>query len=911
MNTDHLRRLRQLLGKTLELPEAQRVSFVREVAAGDRGLERELLALLASESEADPRFEPLLELTVASEPLPFFEVGLMVGPWRLLAPLGRGGMGDVWLAERGDGAYEQRVAIKAPRAEISGAASFARFERERALLAGFEHPGVARLVDGGWSEPGRPWFAMEYVEGSSIEEHATQRSLDARARVVLLAEVAKVLAAAHRARIVHRDLKPSNVLVRADGRVVLVDFGIASALGESRAGAGSYLATPRYAAPEQLRGDPASTAADVYSFGLLARELLAPVATPMDGDLAAVLARATAEDPERRLSSADAFAAELERWLSHLPVESRAHGMPRRMRLFARRNPAAAIALSALLLTVLGALLATTHLWRAESAERRRAEAANAELSLRFAQVRGLVSELVFGVHDRIAALPGAVPVRAYLIERATSHLDELRPEAAENAALAAEWIDTTLRLGEVRGARSLGNSGDLEGALADTERALAMAERWAQAEPTAASYERLSRAARQTGDLLRARGERAGARDAYTRAEKAVAEGTARLRPEDEECRRDLARNGAVLQLQWSRLLLDGGDAAEGLARLDAARQQLEGMALDGSSTAVSDALHAMNQQAFTLTELGKEQEALELWVAALALADRGIEASPHHAKLHRQRLELRLEHARARAMAGETGAEAEFDRALAEVRELVRADRGNSLVQRTLEWALLLGARLAAGLGDPALAAQRYREAEPLLRQSYAFLVGDEEVRLDLAECLVGRAEADRRLGRAEGVEEAFDEGLSLLAPDAALARGEPRAGNLITTAYVGLAEVCMARDDPKGARQRFEAYRGQTAAWHTRLPHLQWPPRHFAALEWGRGKAAEAEATLPDTSAAQRIAHLDAARDAYTNAKRVVAELRDANRLSAGELGYLALYDIDLERVAAARAAISDAP
>ncbi|MBI1382005.1 MAG: protein kinase [Planctomycetaceae bacterium] len=910
MNTDQLRRLRKLLGRALELPETQREAFVREAAEGDRALEAELLALLASERRADPRLEPLIEFTL-SEPVAFFEVGLVVGPWRLLSPLGRGGMGDVWLAERSDGAYEQRVAIKAPRAEISGSASFARFERERALLAGFEHPGVARLVDGGWSEPGRPWFAMEYVEGSSIDQHALERGLDARARVVLLAEVAKVLAAAHRARIVHRDLKPSNVLVRPDGRIVLVDFGIASVLGEPRGGTGSYLATPRYAAPEQLRGEPASTAADVYSLGLLARELLAPVLTPMDRDLDAVLTRATVEDPERRLPGAPAFAAELERWLAHLPVESRQPGMRHRLWLFARRNPAAAFASSALVATVFGALVATTHLWRAESAERSRAEAANAELSRRFTQVRGLVSELVFGVHDRIAALPGAVPVRAYLIERATSHLDELRPDAAENAALAADWIDTTLRLGEVRGARSLGNTGDLDGALGDTERALAMAERWAEAEPSAASFERLGRAARQAGDLLRARGDRAGARLAYTRADEAIAEGLARLLPGDAGRQRDLARNGAVLHLQWARLLLDGGNVPEGLARLDLARQQLDALAVEGDSTAVSDALHAMNQQAFALTELGRESQALELWTAALALADRGIAATPEHTKLHRQRLEIRLEHARVRALAGEAGAEAEFDGALAEVRELVRSDRGNLLVRRTLEWALLLGARLAAGLGDPDLAIQRYREAEPFLRQSHAALAADEDVRFDLAECLVGRAEAERRLGRAEGVEAAFDEGLSLLAPEAALARGEPRAGNLITTAYVGLAELCMARNDPTAARQRFEAYRRETAAWHARLPHLAWPPRHFAALEWGRGMAAEAEAKLPSVTAAQRIAHLDAARDAYTNAQRVVAELRDANRLSAAELGYLALYDLDLERVAAARAAVADAP
>lgn len=911
MNTERLRRLRKLLGEALELPEDQRESFARAAADKDRELESELLSLLASESNADPRLEPLIDFSLADQPAAFFEAGLTVGPWRLLSPLGRGGMGDVWLAERSDGAYEQRVAIKAPRAEISGASAFARFERERALLAGFEHPGVARLVDGGWSEPGRPWFAMEYVEGSSIDAHATERALNTRARVHLLVEIAKVLAAAHRARIVHRDLKPSNVLVRPDGRVVVVDFGIASALGEPRGGTGSYLATPRYAAPEQLRGDPASTSADVYSFGLLARELLAVPGTPMDPDLDAVLTRATAQDPERRLPSADAFAAELERWLAQLPVESRATGVGHRLWLFARRNPVAAFALSALVATLLGALFVTTHLWRAEGAERQRAETANAELTLRFAQVRGLVSELVFGVHDRIAVLPGAVPVRAYLVERATAHLEELRPDAAENGALAAEWIDAALRLGEVRGARSLGNTGDLVGAHEGTQGALSMAQTWAEAEPSAASMERLSRAARQAGDLLRAQGDRAGARAAYIQAETAALEGVTLLASGESDLRIDLERAQAVLHLQWSRWHLDAGDCASGLERLALARTQLEALAATGGATAVSDALHAMNQQAFALEGLGKEKEALELWAAALALAERGIDASPHHAKLHRQRLELRLEHARARAMAGEAGAEVEFDRALAEMRELGRTDRDNVQVQRSLEWALLLAARLASAFGDPDLAAQRYREAELLLRQSHNALAGDEEVRMDLAECLVGRAEAERILGRVEGVEGAFDEGLLLLAPDAALVRGDPRAGNLITTAYVGLAELCMARDDPNAARQRFEAYRGATAAWHQRLAHLAWPPRHFAALEWGRGKAAEAQAKLPDLDAVQRAEYLDAARDAFEGAKVVVSDLHDRGRLAPHEVPYLALYDVDLERVAVSRAALGTGP
>ncbi|MGN6518642.1 MAG: serine/threonine-protein kinase, partial [Dokdonella sp.] len=190
-----------------------------------------------------------------------------IGPYRVLRQIGEGGMGVVFLAERGDGSYEQRVAIKLIRRGMDSAAVVARFLRERRILARLAHADIVRLLDGGVAADGRPYYVMEYVDGEPLTAFASACRLPLRERVALAARIAGAVAYAHAQLVVHRDLKPSNVLVDADGAPHVLDFGIAKLLEDSgeqtRTGTGLRVLSPAYAAPEQILGEAIGTATDV------------------------------------------------------------------------------------------------------------------------------------------------------------------------------------------------------------------------------------------------------------------------------------------------------------------------------------------------------------------------------------------------------------------------------------------------------------------------------------------------------------------------------------------------------------------------------------------------------------------------------------------------------------------------
>ncbi len=902
MTPERLARLRQELDRLLALPGEQRTLRLAELHGADADLAAAVTLALADAERDDPAFEPLLEAPPLQAAEPALTAGLRLGPWQLVQPLGEGGMGQVWLAERADGAYEQRVAIKVPSASARTATAFARFERERALLAEFDHPGIARLVDGGWTAPGRPWFAMEHVEGVRIDEHAERLALDGRGRVRLLLDACRVLAAAHRRRIVHRDLKPQNLLVRADGRVALVDFGIAAVLDDPRRGTGPYLATPRYAAPEQLRGEPATTAADVYSLGVIGTELV----PARDADLDAVFAAATHPDPEHRPPNAAALADELERWLAHRPVAARPPTTAHRLRLFARRDPRSAAAVAGLAVAVLGLFVTALVLWRSERGERRRADAALSAEARKHAQVRALVRDLVSGVHDRIQALPGAVPVRAFLVERAEAHLAQLAADAALDADLAHEVGGVHLRLADVRGARTQGHVGDPAGALRSTTAAVELSRAWAQRRPDEARWPLLEAEGRRLrGDLHRARGDLVEARAEYEAA-RAVLAARTWLPAAGEH-----ARLQAILELQLGKVDVAEGAVARGTERIEAAAAAFDRLraAEPGSRQARRDAAHAYSELAYAATPLGDGTRTTAAWRAAHAQWTALAAEFPHDAQLARDRLEVAVELALDDALAGRAdAANRRFDAALVEVRALCEQDRQNVLAERLLQRTLLRGARLAAALADHAVAARRYREAEPKVRAALAAQPGDRELRRDLAEALAARAEAERLLGSADGVRSAYEEALALLPHDEAFARGDHFAGNLLTLTWVGLGNLALAGGDHAAARSRLLAHRDAAAAWAERFESLHWPLRHLGALEYALGTACETLAKDANLPAPQRVLHLDEALGAYERGLASTERLGSAGRLAPREKAILGFFRTDVERVRTARAALA---
>jgi WD40 repeat protein/serine/threonine protein kinase len=273
----------QLFEATLDLPAERRAAFLEESCLGDPALRREVEQLLAAGARADDFFEAA-PVEVVSEvfdgaPASCF-AGSSVGPYKILRELGRGGMGVVWLAERADDQYHQQVAIKLLWPGLNKAEVVRRFRRERQILANLHHPNIAQLYDGGTTEDGRPYFVMEYVAGVPITEYCNVRRLPITERLRLFGQVCAAVQYAHQNLVVHRDLKPSNILVTQAEEVKLLDFGIARVLDPERHGLTArptthgLMMTPEYASPEQMRGDPITTASDVYSLGLVLYELL-------------------------------------------------------------------------------------------------------------------------------------------------------------------------------------------------------------------------------------------------------------------------------------------------------------------------------------------------------------------------------------------------------------------------------------------------------------------------------------------------------------------------------------------------------------------------------------------------------------------------------------------------------------
>ncbi|MDP9088089.1 MAG: serine/threonine-protein kinase [Pseudomonadota bacterium] len=376
--------LLSLLDEALDLPVAARLGWVDHLSESYDDLRPTLRRLLLAKSA--PETAGLINLQgriaaavcdAALHPEPYgLQAGQHVGPYELLREIGRGGMGFVWLAKRADGAFKRSVALKLP--VITWADSLGeRMTRERDILAGLEHPNIARFYDAGVDAVGRPFMAMEYVEGQAIDVYCRERRLSIRERLVLILDVAKAVAYAHSKLVVHRDLKPANILVTAGGAVRLLDFGIARFIEGGTADArltqlGGRLLTPDYASPEQVRGETIGTAADVYSLAVVAYELLAqvrpyrlkdaqasswseailhvqvPLASraavdiavrhQLCGDLDAILNKALKKDPMERYPTVAEFAADLERHLGDLPVTARPDSVSYRWRKFIARN---------------------------------------------------------------------------------------------------------------------------------------------------------------------------------------------------------------------------------------------------------------------------------------------------------------------------------------------------------------------------------------------------------------------------------------------------------------------------------------------------------------------------------------------------------------------------------------------
>jgi tetratricopeptide (TPR) repeat protein/predicted Ser/Thr protein kinase len=401
--------------------------------------------------------------------------GKGIGPYEVLEEIGHGGMGTVYRAVRGDGDFQLQVAIKVIRRGADEPLLLDRFRAERQILAKLEHPNIARLLDGGATEDGLLYFVMEYVDGKPLTQYCDANNLSVSERIKLVSRLCDAVAYAHRSLIVHRDLKPDNILVTHDGIPKLLDFGIAKILESSAVGdtAGETvtlvrMATPAYASPEQIRGEPMGVASDIYALGVLLYELLtgrrpyrlgsawgesariiceeeptrASVVVASDtsegteqisrcrnttagglrkrlsGDLDNILAVALRKDPSHRYHSVDLFQQDLRNHLGGRPVMARGDSLAYRAKKFIGRHklPVVAAALMVVTLCVAG-------VFTVRESERR---------AYRIATDRKLASSFLAGIQE-IARLPGSTPVRQELLAKSLDYLNGLAREDSED----------------------------------------------------------------------------------------------------------------------------------------------------------------------------------------------------------------------------------------------------------------------------------------------------------------------------------------------------------------------------------------------------------------------------------------------------------------------------------------------
>jgi tetratricopeptide (TPR) repeat protein len=391
-----------------------------------------------------------------------------LGPYTLISKIGQGGMGSVWLAERTDGEIQQRVAIKLLTVDDRLPEWREHFLRERQLLASLNHSSIVRVVDAGHTEDRVPYLVMEYVEGATIDAYAA--GISGRERLELFLRVCDGVAHAHRHLIIHRDLKPANILVDAEGRPKLLDFGIAKLLDDTveTTQTAPRLLTPHYASPEQRNGMPQTTATDVYSLGALLHHLLtgcpprqqasgeleiAPIPDrTVPSDVTYVLRKALRHEPDERYPSVDAFAKDVRALLESKPVQARAGDAWYRVRKFVSRRWMPVTAVAVLVCSLLSSLFIVN---------RERALA-----QWRFQQARKLAHTFVFDLHDEIARLSGSTKVRETTVRTGLQYLDSLARDAEGDLNLQKELADAYLKIGDAEGFPTYPNLGQQENAL-------------------------------------------------------------------------------------------------------------------------------------------------------------------------------------------------------------------------------------------------------------------------------------------------------------------------------------------------------------------------------------------------------------------------------------------------------------
>lgn len=671
MTPERWQRARVLFEHASGLATGDTAAYLDNACADDLELLREVESLLDCQRRGGAVFleRPAMEvLGHGPVPEPISPVGSRIGPYQIIELLGIGGMGEVYRAVRVDGQYEAQVAVKLVRGGIDNAVVAERLRHERQILAGLDHPNIAHLLDGGATPAGTPYLVMELVQGTSIDQFCNDRQLSVTERLQLFRRVCEAVQYAHRRLIIHRDIKPSNILVTADGQPKLLDFGIARLLDPSAGPAVTVLQalTPEYASPEQFKGDPITTATDVYSLGVVLYRLLTgnspypshpatphamiravcelqpsrpslavsegaagddkdpgnkiarqPIASAqegtlvklrrrLEGDLDQIILKAMRKDPEGRYGTVEQLSDDIERHLKGLPVRASRGSWRYLARKFVGRQKRMVAAAAIVLVTLLAGVASTVRQARIATANGHRAER-------RFDDVRHLATSFLFEFHESIRHLPGSTPARELVVKRALEYLNSLSEEAGSDAPLRRELATAYVTLADVQGAPMRDSLGDYQGALQSIHKAVAILEPLRRASPQDQDLDsELARAYSETANLLDATGSFSAALDFYRQGlavVASVAKPTLKVQVET-----------TTLHVSYGDALSKSGDLAGGVASYKKA------IAIDADILRAHPAdRESKRDQAVAFIHLANGYDTMRMFPEALASAKSG----------------------------------------------------------------------------------------------------------------------------------------------------------------------------------------------------------------------------------------------------------------------------------------------
>jgi serine/threonine protein kinase len=472
---DRWRQVEDIVLGAADLPPEQRDAFLRRRCGEDTELRREAESLLAYDREEGAAIAGAIGGAAAlllDGPSPEGSVeGAVLGNYRIVREVGRGGMGAVYLAERSDRSFEKQVAIKLVRRGVDNNAVLRRFEYERRILAALDYPYIARLLDGGTSPDGRPYFVMEYVNGKPLDVYCHEHGLTLEECCRLFRKICEAVSYAHRNLVIHRDLKPGNILVTGGGVPKLLDFGIArlvsTELGSNTLTGpfGLHPFTPDYASPEQLRGDAVTTATDVYSLGATLRAILEPPEC-LPSELGTIIGKATRPEPEQRFASVTDLSEDVRRYLEGLPILAREQTLWYRTQKFVKRHRAAVAAAAALALVLIAGIAAIVR-------ESHDAELGRRQADQRLSQAVELANRTLAEVNDSISQAPGTIEARRQIVHHTMEYLDRLAHDSNNDPRVLAALTTAYLRVGDVLGNPDFPNLGDLGGSLQTYQKAL------------------------------------------------------------------------------------------------------------------------------------------------------------------------------------------------------------------------------------------------------------------------------------------------------------------------------------------------------------------------------------------------------------------------------------------------------